>query len=122
MINRYSFNEFSPYEIDLPYVEKGNSIVAPSQNNIYGTEMSAIEQNIQTILGAKEQILVDDQFLYDPTIVEALKTAKLKNNVDIFILLETLKPLDKHDNSAAHIPNNLFINLIRRCGRSHGQR
>ncbi len=116
IIDRYSFNEFSPYEVDLPYVERGDSIIAPSQNNIYGTEMSAIEQNIQTILGAKKQILIDDQFLYDPTVVEALKSAKLKNNVDIFILLETLKPLDKTDNTAAHIPNNLFIDELSQLG------
>ncbi len=93
----------------VPYFEIGQSVVAPTQNNIYGTEMSAIEQNIQVILGAKKQIIIDDQFLYDPSIVEALKFARVHNKVDIFIMLESLLPHVPGDKTAAHIPNNLFI-------------
>lgn len=111
-----SFNEFTAYDIEVPYVEVGTSIVAPAQNNIYGTEMSALEQNIQAILSAKHQILVDDQFLYDPSVIEALKTAKVQNRVDIYILIETLQAIDAKDNTAAHIPNNLFVNELVELG------
>ncbi len=103
-------DRFKGRHYDVPYVSKGDDVVAPSQNNIYGTEMSPIEQNIQVILSAKHQILVDDQFLYDPKVVEALITAKKRHGVDVYVILESLTPYEKDASKVgAHIPNNLFI-------------
>ncbi|MCB0378827.1 MAG: hypothetical protein KDD33_10065 [Bdellovibrionales bacterium] len=95
--------------IDLAYVEKGDSVIAPGQNNIYGTEMSAVEQNIQVILGAKKQIMIDDQFLWDPSISDALTVAMKKNKVKVYIMLNPMQGVDATSNDGAHIPNNLFL-------------
>lgn len=116
VLDRHKYKSLSTANIDVPYLERGTSVVAPAQNNIYGTEMSAIEQNIQLILGAKKQIIVDDQFLYDPSIIEALKVAKTKNNVEIYVMLESLKALDAESDVAAHIPNNLFVPELVKMG------
>lgn len=112
VLGRYRYNNpISVSNISVPYVpnQEENSVVAPAQNNIYGTEVSAVEQNIQAILSAKHQILIDDQFLYDRNIVEALKVAHHKNNVKIYLLIETLQSITAKNDIAAHIPNNLFV-------------
>ncbi|MCJ8276254.1 MAG: hypothetical protein HRT44_13490, partial [Bdellovibrionales bacterium] len=111
--------------LELPYVVKGDAVVAPAQNNAKGTEMSPLEQNIQLILGARHQILIDDQFLYDPKVVDAIKFAKIHNGVDIYVFVESLIGYGKDENGnyiydaegsfpydynkGIQIPNNLFI-------------
>lgn len=87
----------------------GTDQISPAQNNVYGTEVSAIEQNIQLILAAKTQIIIDDQFLYDPRVFEALKIALHSHQVNVFIVLHPLTTPGKTDTHWAHIPNNLFI-------------
>ncbi len=105
VLDRYQGRNYN-----LPYVVRGNDVVAPTQNNIYGTEMSPVEQNIQAILLAKHQILIDDQFLYDPKVVEALIAAKRDHGVEVYVILESLTPYESDASAvAAHIPNNLFI-------------
>lgn len=99
----------SPTEIVLPYVEKGSDTIATAQNNIYGTETSTLDQNIHMILQAREQLIIDDQFLYDAYIVNAIKTAIKKHNVKVFIMLEPLTAVGSTDTVMAHVPNNLFI-------------
>lgn len=109
-------NRHSGYDYNVSYVPKGNSIVAPTQNNIYGTEMSPIDQNIQMILSAKHQILIDDQFLYDPNVVEALKVAIQKHGVKVYAILESLLPIRGEEGPGTHIPNNLFLPELTALG------
>jgi len=110
VLGRYRYrNPISYLNVSVPYKALGDSVVAPAQNNIYGTEVSAVEQNVQAILSAQKQILIDDQFLYDPQVIEALKVAVTKNKVKVYALIETLQAVDAVDNVAAHIPNNLFV-------------
>lgn len=102
---------------NIPYIPRGNDVVAPTQNNIYGTEMSPVEQNIQAILSAKHQVLVDDQFLYDPKVVDALLAAKRDHGVDVYIILESLTSYEKDASKVgAHLPNNLFIPELVEAG------
>ncbi len=116
----------------IDYEPIGDSVIAMAQNNIYGTEMSAIEQNIQLILGAKHQILIDDQFLYDPQIIDALKFAKEQNKVDIYVLVESLLGYPKDESGSylfdasgvlryqpemgVQVPNNLFVPELASLG------
>lgn len=105
-------NRFSNTNYDVAYIPKGEVTIAPAQNNVYGTEMSPVEQNIETILMAKKQILIDDQFLYDPQIIEALKVARTEHGVEIFIIIESLMPYEVSPQAltqGAHLPNILFV-------------
>lgn len=102
------WSDVSPEKVSIPYVEKGNDVIATAQNNIYGTETSTLDQNIHAILQAREQIIVDDQFLYDPYVVQALKTAITQHNVKVYIMLESLTGVDNKI-VMGHVPNNLFL-------------
>ena len=96
--------------LDLAFeVFPENARVAAGQNNVYGTEISALEQDIQTILSARRQIVIDDQFLFDPQIFEALRVARKHHGVDIFVMLHPLTSPGKKEPVGAHIPNNLFV-------------
>jgi phosphatidylserine/phosphatidylglycerophosphate/cardiolipin synthase-like enzyme len=94
--------------VKIPYVEKGTAIISTAQNNIYGTETSTLDQNIQVILQAREQIIIDDQFLYDPYIAQALKAAIKLHGVKVYIMLESLTGTDPNV-VMGHVPNNLFL-------------
>lgn len=111
VLNRYSGISYA-----VPYIERGNASVAPAQNNIYGTEMSAVEQNIQVILNAKKQVIVDDQFLYDPRIISALKVAKQVNNVEVYVMMESLLYYSQEGLSGSHIPNILYVPELTSIG------
>lgn len=99
----------SPSKVDFPFVAKGQEVIIPGQNNIYGTETSTLDQNIHAILQAREQIIVDDQFLYDPYVVQALKMALVKHKVKVYIMLEPLTSVGSTSKVMAHVPNNLFL-------------
>lgn len=119
VIGRYKYkNPIAHSNIKVQFKKHpgGESVVSPAQNNIYGTEVSAVEQNVQAILSAKKQILIDDQFLYDPQVIEALKVATLKNKVKVYVLMETLQAVNAKDDLLAHIPNNLFIPDLVKLG------
>lgn len=98
-----------PSKVDFPYVVKGHEVITPAQNNIYGTETSTLDQNIHTILQAREQIIIDDQFLYDPYVVQAVKAAIVKHKVKVYIMLEPLTGVGSTSKVMAHVPNNLFL-------------
>lgn len=99
----------SSMSYNVPYVAKGDATIAPAQNNIYGTEMSAVEQNIQMILNAKHQVVIDDQFLYDPRVIAALKVAKQQHGVNVYVMMESLIYTTQEGQSGTHIPNILFV-------------
>ncbi|MCC6137647.1 MAG: hypothetical protein IT287_03380 [Bdellovibrionaceae bacterium] len=103
------WSDISPAKVVVPYVEKGTDSISTAQNNIYGTETSTIDQNIHVILQAREQLIIDDQFLYDPYIVGAIKTAIKKHNVKVYIMLEPLTGVGATSKVMAHVPNNLFL-------------
>ncbi len=103
------WSKVDPQNIQFPYVVKGSEVITPGQNNIYGTETSTLDQNIHTILQAREQIIVDDQFLYDPYVVQALKAAIEKHQVKVYIMLEPLTAVGSTSKVMAHVPNNLFL-------------
>lgn len=97
------------HRLEIPYLPKGHDVFQTAQNNIYGTETSTLDQNIHAILQAREQIIIDDQFLYDPFVVQALKMALQSHNVKLYIMLEPLTTVGSTNPMMAHIPNNLFI-------------
>jgi phosphatidylserine/phosphatidylglycerophosphate/cardiolipin synthase-like enzyme len=110
------WNNVNLYQKQIPYVEKGTDTIATAQNNIYGTETSAIDQNIHLILQAREQLIIDDQFLYDPFIARAIKTAIVEHKVRVYIMLEPLTSLGNDNKVMAHVPNNLFLPELVRLG------
>lgn len=109
-------DRYKDLNYNFPYKAVGTAVVAPTQNNIYGTEMSPIEQNIQTILSAQKQVIIDDQFLYDPSVVEALKHVMINKKVKVYIMLESLLPMVPGEVVGAHIPNNLFLPELTHLG------
>jgi|GEM_PF-2807677 len=116
VLQRYQKVPMSDIRVEFPEVDSGDVIVKLAQNNVYGTEVSAVEQNIQAILGAKKQIIVDDQFLYDAGIFEALKVAKVVHGVDIYVMLHPLTSPLEDSKVGAHFPNNIFIPELRDLG------
>lgn len=97
-------------------IKQGDTVTLIGENNVYGTIRSVLEDNIHSILSAKKQIIISDQFLYEPKIISALRIA-VKNAVDrkeynfkIFIILNSLGDYINNNTDFAHIPNNLFLN------------
>jgi phosphatidylserine/phosphatidylglycerophosphate/cardiolipin synthase-like enzyme len=90
----------------------GSDLLGVGENNVNGVIRSCLEQNIQTILSAKKQILIKDQFLYDKKIIIALNEAR-KKGVKIFVTLASLTDPRVEPGTVkefAHIPNSIYIN------------
>ncbi len=90
-----------------------NAVIAIGQNTVYGFERTPLIQDIKAILEAKRQIIINDQFLYDPYIVRALIAAKKRNpSLKIYALLAQIDhPIDLRNQSKqmARMPNVLFL-------------
>lgn len=88
----------------------GNTLLQVGENNVYGTVRSPLEQDINLILNAKNQIIISDQFLYEAKVVEAIRAAVQKNNnLKVYIILASLVEPVGTPKAFAHVPNNVFI-------------
>lgn len=81
-------------------------------NNVDSSIMSAVDQDIQSILFAKKRIYINDQYVFDRNIINALLKAK-KNNPHLDIRL-LMAPLD--DSPLPGMPNLLFADILTKAG------
>ena len=107
------------------YPVKGSGIISLAENNVYGSIRLPLVQDIAAIMGARKQIIISEQFVYDPYIVKALIEAKRAavsrgERLDIYILLATINgPLEflkTPDLKFAHVPNILFMKDLLDAG------
>lgn len=109
----------------MSYPAKGDGIVSLGENNVYGSLRLPLIQDIQAIMTAKKQIIISEQFVYDPYIVKALIEAKHAaagrgEKLDIFILLATINGpiqlLEPEKVKFAHVPNIFFLKDMMATG------
>lgn len=101
-------------------VIQGNTVLQIGQNNVYGTIRSVLEQNLYAILNAKKQIIISDQFLFEPSIISAIRSVVRKkySDVKVYIILTPLNDPTDPNKPFAHIPNNLFLEDLMALGKS----
>lgn len=91
---------------------KGDVVLRTGMNNVDSTVKSALDQNIQSILFAKNRIYINDQYVFDRNIINALLIAKSKNpNLDIKLILEPVL-----DSPIPGMPNLLFADILTKAG------
>lgn len=100
--------------INLDWKIKGSAVLQIGENNVYGTIRSALVQYVSYIRSAQRQIIISDQFLYDPYIISSLQDAiRNKPYLKVYILLSP-----KVDELAprahfSHVPNISYVeNLV----------
>ncbi len=103
---------------DLQWPVAGATTVSIGENNVYGTIRTALPQDIALINSAEKQIIISDQFLYDPLIIRALlekiqKTPQLKVYIMLAAMKDELDPTKKF----AHIPNISYIDGLKATGQ-----
>ncbi len=91
-----------------------NTTLMIGENTVYGVTRSPVIQDLHGIMGAKKQIIISEQFLYDADIVRGLIQAKMNRpELRIMVLLAPIDhPMDLRGPSPkklAHIPNILFL-------------
>ncbi len=103
---------------DLNWTLAGNTTLSIGQNNVYGTIRSALPQDISLINSAEKQIIINDQFLYDPLIIRALLEKIQKNQqLKVYILLAALEDELDPTKKFAHIPNISYIDSLKATGQ-----
>lgn len=91
---------------------KGNTTLRTGMNNVDSTVMSALDQNIQAILFAKKRIFINDQYVFDRNIINALLIAKRKNpTLEIKLIMEPVV-----DSPIPGMPNLLYADLLAKEG------
>lgn len=114
VMGRYKSDDYLN-QFSMSVESKGETTLQLGQNDVYGIIRSPLEQNIHLILSAREQILISDQFLYEPRIVDALRYAvTARPGLKIKIILASLSSFIENTDGFkpkefAHLPNNLFI-------------
>lgn len=105
VLTRTQLERVGAQRADLP--------VRLGHNSFDSSHLSVIDQNISVIRGAKKQVLISDQFLYDRRIVEELLERARDPQFQIYILLE---PLSKDNNQTASdmggFPNTLYLDQL----------
>ncbi len=120
VLTRYKGTNLSNFSYTWP--KEGDAIIQIGQNNVYGTIRSPLEQDIHAILTAKKQVIISDQFLYDPTIVAALRRATLYNNkVDVYVIMASLEDPTAPEKPFNHVPNLVFLEDMMWAKRSDGK-
>lgn len=90
----------------------GKTVVRFGENNVDGTVVSIQNLNIQAILSAKKYITIEQLFLYDTDIVDALIAAKEKNNnLKIQIIVDP-----NYSFGGGPLPNYIFWPLLNKYG------
>ncbi|HTL12237.1 MAG TPA: phospholipase D-like domain-containing protein, partial [Bdellovibrionota bacterium] len=91
-----------------------NTTVRLGENNVDGSVMGCLDQDVLAIRAAKKQIIINDQYLYDRRLVEELlEKARNSPDVRIYIMLE---PVSEDSNATASplggFPNTLYADLL----------
>jgi phosphatidylserine/phosphatidylglycerophosphate/cardiolipin synthase-like enzyme len=82
------------------------------ENNADGSLTEPLFQNLYAIRNAQSQILINEQLLYDPSIIEALVEASVRG-VKVFAILESFA----HEGaSAPYMPNGMFLDILLDAG------
>lgn len=89
---------------------KGATPIMIGENNVYGTIRTALPQVIAGIRSAQKQVIISEQFIYEPSVVRALNEAasprdKSKPPVKVYILLADMADHLNPAKAFAHIPN-----------------
>ncbi len=89
----------------------GNDTIRVAENSIGSFITSCIYDNIHAIMHAKKQILVNDQLLFSPRIVDAL-IKKAKEGIEVKAILESFA----HEGTAPGMPNVLYLQDMQKAG------
>lgn len=108
VLNRSQNNYLN--KINVPTLNKGTTTIQVGQNDLTGSIRTPQVQDIFLLLNAKKQIIISDQFLYDPLIIETLKSALSRNTqLELYVLLSDLADPLNPAKPFAHIPNVAFL-------------
>ncbi len=103
---------------DLAWPIAGTATLSIGENNVYGTIRSALPQDISLIQSAEKQIIISDQFLYDPQIIRALLEKIQKNQqLKVYIMLATMEDELDPTKQFAHVPNISYIDTLKATGQ-----
>ena len=99
---------------DLNWPVQGETPLAIGENNAYGTIRTALPQVIAAIRSADKQIIISEQFIYEPSVVRALKeqvSKKIQGNPNfrVYILLADMADHFDPKKQFSHIPNVSFV-------------
>lgn len=105
---------------EISYQKQGSTTITIGQNDVYGFSRSAIDQDIRVLSQARRQIIISDQFVFDPAIISTLVESARKG-VKIYLLLESqVDPLKRGTaqvQELAHIPNIVFLPDLNWTGK-----
>ena len=97
-------------KIEIP--ARGNITLRTGFNNYDSTRSNAIDEVVQLILFAKNNIFIKDQFLFDRNVIAALIEAKQKNPLlDVRIILEPVE-----SSKPKGLPNILYLDILKQAG------
>lgn len=124
LLNAFDAIGRSGTQKQMTYPVKGSGVISVAENNVYGSIRTPLVQDIEAIMGARKQIIISEQFVYDPYIVKALIEAKRAavgrgERLEIYILLATINgplELQNGDLKFAHVPNILFLRDLMAAG------
>ncbi len=99
---------------DLNWPVQGATPIMIGENNAYGTIRTALPQVIAGIRSADKQIIISEQFIYEPSVVRALKeqvSKKIQGNPDfrVYILLADMADHFDSAKQFSHVPNVSFV-------------
>lgn len=113
--SNYLNNINSSEALKIPAV--GNTIVAIGENNVYGTIRSALSQDVYAIMNAKKQIIISDQFMWDETVIKALREKVRKDMIPVYVLLGAQDDITDPAKNFVRIPNVVFLNDLLATGK-----
>ncbi len=107
-------NRLNPGTADLNWPVQGSTPIMIGENNAYGTIRTALPQVIAGIRSADKQIIISEQFIYEPSVVRALKeqvSKKILGNPDfrVYILLADMADHFDSAKQFSHVPNVSFV-------------
>lgn len=115
VLNRSQDGYLNKINVSVP--AKGTVALQVGQNNLNSAIRTAQVQDIFLILNAQKQIIISEQFLYDPLIIEALKAALVKNTqLELYVLLSDLADHLNPAKPFAHVPNIAFLAELENFG------
>jgi phosphatidylserine/phosphatidylglycerophosphate/cardiolipin synthase-like enzyme len=99
---------------DLKWPTQGSTPIMIGENNAYGTIRTALPQVIAGIRSADKQIIISEQFIYEPSVVRALKEQVAKKiqgnpNFRVYILLADMADHFNPLKEFSHIPNVSYV-------------
>lgn len=91
-------------------MQGGTTPIMIGENNVYGTIRTALPQVIAGIRSAQKQVIISEQFIYEPSVVRALKEVaapkdRNKTPVKVYILLADMADHLNPTKAFSHIPN-----------------